>query len=239
MARIRAVYYQVAEELKEKIMTGGLAPGEMILSESQLAELYGISRTTVRQGIGLLVDAGYLYSVPGKGYFVAAPALNKIIENVTEAPFIGQNPSVLMSKVDVMAADELLVEKLRVRPGESTLRMQLIINSSDGPVGIDNRHIPYRRGQPLLEKELQYADFPDAVARHSKLVVAKSDLTVAAIPLNKHEAELLAVEAGFPALCVEQVLYDVGDKPLGWSITKYRSDRYVFAGITHAYSGKV
>jgi GntR family transcriptional regulator len=234
--RVRAVYYQVADELKEKILKGDLVPGEMIPSESQLAEIYSISRTTVRQGIGLLVEQGYLYPVQGKGYFVAEPVLNRITINISEQNLLGQKLKVLMNKMDILAADETLISKLGVQPGETTLRMQMILNCQEGPVAVDYRHIPYRKGQPLLEKELNYADFPEIVARHSNLVVARCDFTVAAGPINQDDAGILGVEAGFPALCVEQVLYDINENPLGWSKMICRSDRYVMSGTTYAYS---
>ena len=237
-ARVKAIYNQIADDLKAKILKGDLAPGEMLPSQSQLAATYGVSQMTVRQGLGLLVDDGYIYSVWGKGYFVAEPSLNTIVINLSGENFFGQKLHPTMNKVRVLRADQTMVDKLGVKPGATVLQAQLTLTLSEAPVALDYRYIPYRKGEPLLENELQYADFPNIVARHTNLVVAKSHFTIEAVPLSKAEAEALEVAAGAWGLCVEQVLYDVAGKPMGWSRMICRSDRYKVSGVAQSYSGK-
>lgn len=48
-----------------------MQPDEMIAPESMLIEKYGVSRTTVRQAIAELIAEKYLYTIRGKGTFVA------------------------------------------------------------------------------------------------------------------------------------------------------------------------
>ena len=45
----------------------------MLPSEAQLMQRYGIARTTVRRGLGLLADEGWVYAVPQRGWFVSEP----------------------------------------------------------------------------------------------------------------------------------------------------------------------
>jgi len=63
-------YYQLERVLRQQIVDGTWREGEQILSERQLCERYGVSRPTVRQAIGRLVQDGLLYHVKGKGTFV-------------------------------------------------------------------------------------------------------------------------------------------------------------------------
>jgi len=65
------LYYQLKEELIKSIIDGKYAPGEVIPSENELADLYSLSRPTVRQAIGELAKIGYLIKIKGKGTFVA------------------------------------------------------------------------------------------------------------------------------------------------------------------------
>jgi GntR family transcriptional regulator len=238
-ARVKAIYNQIADDLKAKIMSGDLAPREMLPSQSQMAETYGVSQMTVRQGLGLLVDDGYIYSVWGKGYFVAEPTLDTLVINLSGENFFGQKLNPTVNKVEVLHADRTMVDKLGVQPKATVLRVQLTLTSGKVPVALDYRYIPYRKGEPLLEKELQYADFPNIVARHTNLVVAKSNFTIEAVPLSAAEAEALEVSSSAWGLCVEQVLYDITGKPLGWSRMVCRSDRYKVSGVAQSYSGKV
>lgn len=63
-------YYQLEGVLRQQIADGIWPEGGRIMSERRLCERYGVSRPTVRQAIGRLVQDGLLYHVKGKGTFV-------------------------------------------------------------------------------------------------------------------------------------------------------------------------
>lgn len=69
----------VARRIVQRIVAGGLAPGDMLPAEADTAELYGVGRETVREALRLLEVQG-LISIrrgPGGGPVVArAEALN-------------------------------------------------------------------------------------------------------------------------------------------------------------------
>ena len=46
------------EELKNKILSGEIRPGEKLPSENELAQEYGISRHTVRKALAILANDG-------------------------------------------------------------------------------------------------------------------------------------------------------------------------------------
>lgn len=63
-------YLKLKEYIIGMIDSQNLKPGEMIYSENELAEKFGISRHTVRQALSELVNEGWLYKEQGKGTFV-------------------------------------------------------------------------------------------------------------------------------------------------------------------------
>ncbi|MEA4883268.1 MAG: GntR family transcriptional regulator [Clostridia bacterium] len=67
------LYYQLKEEIKEKIDSGEWPPHACIASVRELCATYDISTTTAKQALAELVHEGRLYSVQRKGTFVAAP----------------------------------------------------------------------------------------------------------------------------------------------------------------------
>ena len=81
---IRAVRNSTTEEvifqLQEMIHRGDLRPGDRLPPERDLARLLGVSRPTLRDGIGSLVAVGVLQSRRGAGRFVVktegSPALD-------------------------------------------------------------------------------------------------------------------------------------------------------------------
>src|SRR5260370_19861687 len=59
------LYFQIAENLKEAIEAGTIAPGQRLDNELQLAEQLGVSPPTVRQAIQRLGPPGVLGPPPG------------------------------------------------------------------------------------------------------------------------------------------------------------------------------
>src|ERR1700728_730899 len=66
----RAVYKQIADQLREAVARGRLHEGEQLPSETQLMEHYGVARMTVRNALRILQDEGLTTAEHGRGVFV-------------------------------------------------------------------------------------------------------------------------------------------------------------------------
>jgi DNA-binding LacI/PurR family transcriptional regulator len=67
----KPLYYQFAENLKEKICSGEYAPFYRLPTEDEFIGIYGISRVTVRSSLKKLEAEGYIHRIKGKGTFVS------------------------------------------------------------------------------------------------------------------------------------------------------------------------
>src|SRR5215213_106301 len=63
----RALYRQLADELRRRIMSGELVPGSKLPSESTLAQEYGLARPAVRAAISVLRSEGLVSTERGFG----------------------------------------------------------------------------------------------------------------------------------------------------------------------------
>jgi DNA-binding GntR family transcriptional regulator len=63
-------YEVVAGRIERRIMAGEFGYHDPLPSEPDLAEWYGVSRTTVRSATGRLIERGMVERVRGKGTFV-------------------------------------------------------------------------------------------------------------------------------------------------------------------------
>ncbi|WFB07793.1 GntR family transcriptional regulator [Streptomyces sp. LX-29] len=66
----RAVFRQIADQLREAIDKGRFREGDKLPSETELVEHFGVSRMTVRNALSLLQQEGLAVSEHGKGVFV-------------------------------------------------------------------------------------------------------------------------------------------------------------------------
>ncbi|MFF5987253.1 FadR/GntR family transcriptional regulator [Prauserella flavalba] len=70
---VRSAYQQIADQLRELIVSGGLAPGDRLPSEPELGQAFGVGRSTVREALRSLSSQNLVYTSRGVngGTFVA------------------------------------------------------------------------------------------------------------------------------------------------------------------------
>ena len=66
-------YQELMKYLNNLIATGELKPGDKMYSENKLADMFSISRQTVRHAIGILEEEGKVSRVRGSGTYVSDP----------------------------------------------------------------------------------------------------------------------------------------------------------------------
>ena len=64
------MYRQIADDLRQTIESGTIAPGSQLPTELELRERYNASRNTVRDAIKWLINLGLVATRPGQGTFV-------------------------------------------------------------------------------------------------------------------------------------------------------------------------
>ena len=64
------LYEQLAERIRQNILSGALKPGDKLPTERILAEDYGVSRTVVREAVKALKQEGLIEIKAGLGTFV-------------------------------------------------------------------------------------------------------------------------------------------------------------------------
>jgi GntR family transcriptional regulator of arabinose operon len=67
----KAIYQQLATIIRKQVLYGEIKPGDKLPSEYELVNLYQISRSSVRQGLDILVAEGLVERVHGKGNFIS------------------------------------------------------------------------------------------------------------------------------------------------------------------------
>ena len=81
------IYIQVAEQIKDAILSGAFPEETQIPSTTEVSVTYKINPATALRGVTLLVDAGILYKKRGVGIFVQKGAAEKILNQRKDAFF--------------------------------------------------------------------------------------------------------------------------------------------------------
>ncbi|TDD91460.1 GntR family transcriptional regulator [Actinomadura darangshiensis] len=72
-------YTEIADDLRDQIKRGALAPSAQLPTEKELAERWDVSPNTIKKAVNELRQEGLVDTVPQKGSFVAEPAAPFVI----------------------------------------------------------------------------------------------------------------------------------------------------------------
>lgn len=78
-------YRVVAEALVEEVLQRRLRPGSQLPTEADLAEQFGVNRSTVREGVRLLEEAGLVQRRPQKRLVISRPSHDAVANQLTRA----------------------------------------------------------------------------------------------------------------------------------------------------------
>lgn len=228
-------YYQLAEAISSKIKSGELKPGDLIPSEAQLCAQYKISRMTVRRGLAMLVEAGYLEPVQGKGNFVARPRLDRLILHYSALGTTSENLRFRLLGAEIIPATREAAQKLGCEEGKKLILLKRLLLAEGKPLLYDRKYMPYNKGKPVLETGIEYAELPEMVEKHTDILPVRSELVVSARGLSPEEAGLLEAREGEPALCIEQTVFAQNNRPVGWGQTVCASERYKLKAVSYPF----
>jgi DNA-binding FadR family transcriptional regulator len=108
VSRVRPAYQQIADQLRDLILTGVLAPGDRLPSEGALSGNFGVSRSTVREALRVLASRDLVVTTRGTtgGTFVAKVERSQVSEYL--ATSIGRLSGDGLTVREILEARELL-----------------------------------------------------------------------------------------------------------------------------------
>ncbi|HEU4512680.1 MAG TPA: GntR family transcriptional regulator [Nocardioidaceae bacterium] len=221
-------YYRVKSEILALI--ADQTPGAPIPTERELAERFATSRTTVRQAIAELVVEGRLERTQGRGTFVARPKLMQVRPLTSFSQDLtseGWRPGSVVLDIRTVAAEGELCARLDVAPGTAIHRVERLRTAADEPIAHEVAHLP--GPHPGLAEELEARGSLYRTLREVYGVVLDVvEDTVETALADPSQAALLGVDTGLPMLLIHRTAWDVDGRPVEWTRSVFRGDRFRF-----------
>ncbi len=219
------VYIQIVEDIKKKVNSAELKPGDTVPPETALCKEYGVSRMTVRKGLAILAREGYIFSVPGKGSYVRKPEVNKYTLYYDEMNnAINSVDKARLLEVSIIMPDEKLADELKITRNKHVIMIRRLFYTEGSPVAYDVKYLLYNKGMPIVEEEIEKATFQEMVSSNIPIFALKKRLIISAQIPNEEIKRYLNIYDELALLVVEQKLYNNENKPIGIGITSYRGD---------------
>ena len=230
------VYYQLKEAILKKIAAGVWKVGQCIDSERELSESYGVSRMTIRQALGELVQEGILVREKGKGTFVCEPKVKqKDMMSFTE--IIEKTGRTLTTEVlefevidtpedfsDVFAFDKLYkINRNRIVDNEC-IANEIVYMPVDYCGYIDK--VKLKGSLFNILKEFGYS-------------VDHSESDIKAVIMDEKYKNIFNVDVQVPLLQINSKTLTSDNKVLFIEESTYRSDKFIFEVNISMREGKL
>ena len=157
MAKISA-YRQLYAELKSDIKNGKYPPGIFLPTESELEQIFGVSRTTVRRAISMLTAEGYLSVKQGRGTEVqevsTAQRLNTISSFTETIKRRGYTVTTQGLSVEQIPAPKYICDIFSLKTSEPVHHIQRVQCADGQPICIiENYLLVSMSPRPSAERE--------------------------------------------------------------------------------------
>ncbi len=225
---------QVKTHIKDLIVQGQFADGR-VPAEMELAELLGVSRTTVREALSRLEMEGTISRRQGSGTFVNSPVLQIhsrleeiwSYEAMLQAHGLTPSTQVLDGRVLTVEAGGLpgnIANELALAAGEQVLFTSKLFLEDDVPVILAHNYLPLRLlTESYTAKDLKRPiyDFLEEFGRR-RLAYYLSEI----IPLSADNdmAKTLQIAPGTPLIAFDEIGYDDENEPILKAASYFRDD---------------
>ncbi|NQX27508.1 GntR family transcriptional regulator [Microbacteriaceae bacterium VKM Ac-2854] len=209
------------------VATEQLQAGDPVPSERALMAAYGVSRVTVREAIGQLVNDGVLVRVHGKGTFVANRTVRSRLHLASfteEMRAQGYVPSTVVLQAGRAVAPSATARALGIAEGASAIHLKRLRLADGRPVSVDDAWYDGETLAGLLEIDLSGSVYRALADRFGR-PIDRAEQTVGADPAPGDIATLLGIDAGAPVLHFDRVSFSA-TAAIEHAQSWYRSDRY-------------
>jgi DNA-binding GntR family transcriptional regulator len=230
----RPRYQQVADELKKNIGRGVYPVGGLLPTEMELCDRYRISRSTVREALRQLRDAGLISRRRRVGTAVLSrtpPASYRQPTNtISDLLQYAESSRVEILSKERVVADRALAELLECRIGQAWIRIDSLrrMPGNPSPISMTTAYLDARL--PDIDRNLEALDGPISamLERIYGMRIGRIEQSIDAISLGKRQAKQLRAEAGSPALRATRRYYRDGGALVELSIAVHPSDRFAY-----------
>jgi GntR family transcriptional regulator len=226
-------YIQLVEIFKEKIKNRDWIPLIQIPSEPDLCEMYGVSRTVVRQALREIELEGLVIRRKGKGTFVSEPKINEsLIQKLTgfynDMVERGIKPVTKVLRFDLEQANPKIADYLKIDIGTSVFCIERLRYVDLTPIVLVTSYIPMNLCPNLQNFDLTNQSLYNILENEFGIMLSHGKRSIEAVGANDREANLLEVEESAPLILLDSVTYQDDGTPVEYYHAVHRGDRTRF-----------
>jgi GntR family transcriptional regulator len=232
-------YQRIAADLRARIESGELAPGQALPSETEMLTQYGVSRVTIRHAIAALRASGLVTTEHGRATRVRANV------GITSPGRFEFNPTIIRTPAgyqtwdsegwaDVESPSQYRTEAARytnaleLAPGEPVFVLERQLLHVSGLQVLHRVFVPFATACTVPDLEANPFRSPGdlyEVLADAGLQLRWCDTIAAAMP-TPDDAATLSIPDGVPLLIHMRLISDATARPMALEETRLSADRF-------------
>lgn len=224
------LYYQLKELIKERIGDNTWKQGQMIPSENEIADMFGISPGTVKKAFSELCNEGVLFRRQGKGTFVAKPDFGRTFFRFFRYG-LGENeagitPGSIVLSSQVSLPPERVGSILKLPVEEKVIHIQRIRTLKEVPLMVEDLYLPERMFPGFQDIDISNKLLYPILDEQFGTPIIWADEFLEPKVADPETARALGIEKGDPVSYIERIAYTYGDRPVEFRSGFGRGDRF-------------
>jgi GntR family transcriptional regulator len=232
-AHAEPLYHQIFLLLRDEIIAGTRPYGASLPTEQELAAHHAVSRITARRALEELAQKDFVERRRRTGTRITYRARTRPIEADVEQAVesllaFGRDTKVRVLQIATKPCDADVATRLGIAQGDMVERAMRVRLRDDEPLGEVVSHVPASLGLQVTRSDLTATPML-ALLRAAGHAIGGGSQTISAGVAGGHLAALLGIDVRAPILQIERIVLDTRQRPLLFTVARYRADRYRIA----------
>jgi GntR family transcriptional regulator len=221
---------RLRDQLLGEISSGKLAPGERLGAEREIAERFGVSRSTVRSALDDLARSGAIRRARGRtgGIFVAERKVERDLSVLASLPAYlrrqGFQSDARVISTAMISSDGEVAAALGLGPDELAHEVVRVRLADGEPISLERAVFPAERFPDLLDRSLSGSLY-ELFATEYGLEAGEAEERIEVVSAGSSEARLLGVAEGAPLVAITRTAWDADGVAFERSHDLFRGDR--------------
>lgn len=236
-ARKQPLYDQLVDILSEKI-DHEYRPGDLMPSERELSERYGLSRTTVRLALQELERLGLVIRQHGRGTFVAdrSAQTTNLMHSYSftdQMREMGRSPETTILEFCEFEADKNLSDHMGTRIGDRLFKLKRLRSADGMPMMVERTYLPVRKFLSLKRPMLEHKALYDLIEQDFRQKIRVAEEEFFASIARPSDARLLEISEGAPVLDLVRTTYNESNEIVEYTLSVARADQFKYKVYHH------
>jgi GntR family phosphonate transport system transcriptional regulator len=221
------VYRQIRDVLINEIRDI-YKPGDILPSENEMADRFGVNRHTLRRAVDELVLDGIVGRYHGKGVFVLEPAITYTIDSATRftetIESLGHTTESRVLRKQILPVTRNVASKLQIPEHEKVIYIETLREVEGKPFCVISHYLKASKYQAIMDN-YDRGSLHTFLKNKYEIELKRTESHVSAVLPEASDASLLNMPRQLPILLVKSINLDIQtNKPIEYAKTRFRGD---------------